>query len=74
MSRGRAVKLALTASLLFNLFLVQLGLGYPATSGSMRDFVANRLSNLLFILVQLPLFWVRFDKSLPASIRDRFRI
>jgi hypothetical protein len=56
------------------LFLVQLGLGYPATSGSMRDFVANRLSNLLFILVQLPLFWVRFDKSLPASIRDRFRI
>ena len=74
LSRGRAVTLGLTVSLLFNLFLVQLGLGYPATSGSMRDFVANRLSNLLFILVQLPLFWVRFDKSLPASVRERFRI
>ena len=73
LSRGRAVTLGLTASLLFNLFLVQLGLGYPATSGSMRDFVANRLSNLLFILVQLPLFWVRFDESLPKFLGARFK-
>ena len=74
LSKGRAVTVGLTASLLFNLFLVQLGLGYPATPGSMEDFVANRLSNLLFILVQLPLFWVRFNKSLPTLVRDRFCI
>jgi hypothetical protein len=74
LSRGRAVTLALTASLLFNLFLVQLGLGYPAPPGSLRDFVLNRLPNLLFILVQLPLYWVRFDKSLLALVRARFRI
>jgi len=74
LNKGRAVTLALTASLLFNLFLVQLGLGYAATPGSMQDFVANRLSNLLFILVQLPLFGVRFDRSLPDLIRARIRI
>ncbi len=28
-SKGRYVKIGLTASVLFNLFLVQLGLGYP---------------------------------------------
>ena len=71
LSRGRAVTLALTASLLFNLFLVQLGLVYTATPGSLRDFVLNRLPNLLFILVQLPLYWVHFDKSLLA--RDHAR-
>jgi hypothetical protein len=74
LSRGRAVALALTASLLFNLFLVQLGLGYPATPGSTRDFVLNRVPNLLFILVQLPLYWVRFDRSLLALVRARIRI
>ena len=74
LSTGRTVTLALTASLLFNLFLVQLGLGYPATPGSMRDFVANRLPNILFILVQLPLYWVHFDRSLPALVRARIHI
>jgi hypothetical protein len=69
LSRGRAVTLALSASLLFNLFLVQLGLGYSAVPGSLRDFVLNRLPNLLFILVQLPLFWIRFDRSPLALVR-----
>jgi hypothetical protein len=73
LSKGRAVTLALTASLLFNLFLVQLGLGYPATPGSVRDFVLNRLSNVLFIFVQLPLYWVCFDKSLRALVRTQIR-
>jgi hypothetical protein len=73
LSRSRAVTLALTASLLFNLFLLQLGLGYPATPDSLRDFVLNRLPNLLFILVQLPLYWVRFDKSLPTLVRTQIR-
>jgi hypothetical protein len=73
LSKGRAVTVALTASLLFNLFLVQLGLGYPATPGSVRDFVLNRLSNVLFIFAQLPLYWVSFDKSLPALVRTQIR-
>lgn len=73
LSSGRAVKIALAASLLFNLFLVQLGLGYPAVPGSLQDFVRNRLSNVLFILIQMPLFWMPFDKSLPALIRARLR-
>ena len=73
LSRGRAVVLGLAASLCFNLFLVQLGLGYPAVSGSLRDFVLNRLPNVLFILIQLPLFWIRFDKSLMALMGGRIR-
>ena len=73
LSHGRAVKIALTASLLFNLFLVQLGLGYPAAPGSLDDFVHNRLANVLFILIQTPLYCIRFDKSLPALIRAQFR-
>ena len=71
LSRGRAVTFGLTASLMFNLFLVQLGLGYPATPGSMRDFAVNRLSNVFFILAQLPLFWVPYDRSLWAAVRAR---
>jgi hypothetical protein len=73
LSKGWAVKLGLAASLGFNLFLVLLGLGYPATPGTLQDFVLNRLSNVVFILAQLPLFWCRFDKSLPGFIRAQFR-
>lgn len=71
LGRKSAVKIALTFSVLFNLFLVVLGLGFSAVPGSWHDFVANRLSNLLFILIQLPLFWVDFDTSIPAAIRAR---
>ena len=73
LSKGRAVAIGLTASLAFNLFLVQLGLGYPAVLGSARDFAVNRLANVLFILVQLPLYCFRFDRSLPGVVRARFR-
>jgi hypothetical protein len=73
LSKGRYVKVALTASVLFNLYLVQLGLGYPEILGSGRDFLLNRMSNLLFALLQLPLFWVHFDKSLPQLLRARLR-
>jgi hypothetical protein len=69
LSRGRAVTLGITASLLFNLFLVQLGLGYAATPGSLRDFVLNRLPNILFIFAQLPLYWVRYDRNLLDTVR-----
>jgi hypothetical protein len=73
LSRNQAVKIALIVSVLFNLFLFQLGLGFSATPGSMDDFVLNRLSLVLFVLIQLPLFWIRFDKSFLDLIRDRAR-
>lgn len=73
LSKGRYVKAGLTASVLFNLFLVQLGLGYPEMQGSERDFLLNRLPNLLFALLQCPLFLVSFDKSLPGVVRARLR-
>jgi hypothetical protein len=73
LSRGRYVKIGLAASVLFNLFLVQLGLGYPEIQGSERDFLLNRLPTLLFALLQCPLFWVHFDKSLPVLLRARLR-
>ncbi len=73
LSKGKYVKIGLTASVLFNLFLVQLGLGSPEIQGSERDFLVNRLPTLLFALLQLPLFWVHFDKSLPQLLRARLR-
>lgn len=73
LSKGRYVRIGLTASVLFNLFLVQLGLGYPEIQGSERDFLLNRLPNLLFALLQCPLFWVHFDKSVPELLRARLR-
>jgi hypothetical protein len=71
LSRGRLVTLGLATSVSFNLFLLQLGLGWPAIPGTWSDFVHNRLPNLLFALLQLPLFRVRFDKSVPELLRIR---
>lgn len=73
LSKGRYVKIGLTASVLFNLSLVQLGLGYPEIQVSERDFLVNRLPTLLFALLQCPLFWVHFDKSLPTLLRAPLR-
>jgi hypothetical protein len=73
LSKGRYVKLGLAASVLFNLFLMQLGLGYPEIPWSGRDFLLNRLATLLFALLQLPLFWVHFDRSLPELLRAHRR-
>jgi len=73
LSKDRYVKIGLTASVLFNLFLVQLGLGSPEIQGSERDFLANRLPTLLFALLQCPLLWVHFDKSLPTLLRTPLR-
>jgi hypothetical protein len=72
LSRGRLVWFGLTASVLFNLFLVHLGLGFPEVLWSRRDFLLNRLSCSLFAILQLPLFWVRFDLSFPGFLRARF--
>ncbi len=70
--KGNRVKVALIASLLFNAFLLQLGLAMPA-DGWVADFLINRLPVLIFAAVQVPLFWCTFDRTLPESIADRLR-
>ena len=73
LSKGRLALIGLSASVLFNLFLVQLGLGFPESLWSGRDFLLNRLSCSLFAVLQLPLFWVSFDSSFPAFLRAHLR-
>lgn len=62
LGRGKFAKFGLAASVLFNLFLMQLGHASPQ-AGWKADLFVNRLPNLPFILPQLTLFWVHFDKS-----------
>ena len=73
LSKGRLAWIGLSASVLFNLFLVQLGLGFLEAPWSGRDFLLNRLSCSLFAVLQLPLFWVSFDLSFPGFLRARLR-
>jgi hypothetical protein len=68
LAKGRAVKLGLAASILFNLYLVQQGLGSPRTN-RMSDFLINRLVNLVFAAAQVPLFRVRYDETFWVSAR-----
>jgi len=70
--KGRRVQVALAASLLFNLFLLQLGLALPADTW-VSDFLANRLPVLIFAAVQVPLLWCIFDRSVPELIAARLR-
>ncbi len=70
-SKGKWVKVGLAASILFNLFLVQMGLGYPAGDAG-SDFLVNRLPNLVFVALQLPLLWGWDERSLPEAIRGWF--
>ena len=71
LSKGGLARFGLGASVLFNLFLVQLGLGFHEVPWSGRDFLLNRLSCSLFAVLQLPLFCVSFDLSLPGFLRAR---
>lgn len=71
LSKGKLAWTGFAMSVFFNMFLVQLGLGFQEAPRSGRDFVLNRLSCLLFALLQLPLFWVRFDLSFPGFVRAR---
>jgi hypothetical protein len=70
LSKGCYVKVGLAASVSFNLFLVQLGLT-RITSSWEADLFANRLPDLLMALLQVPLFWVHFEKTVPELLRDR---
>lgn len=68
-NRGRAVKAGLILGLLFNLFLVQLGLSFPAeTIGA--DVYFNRLPNLVFAGLQFYLLFKSFPESIPALLRS----
>jgi hypothetical protein len=71
-SQGRWVKAGLALSLLFNAFLIQLGLGYP-TSSALNDFMVNRLPNVVFFGLQLPLLWGQDDRSLLTALREWWR-
>jgi hypothetical protein len=70
-STGKWVKIGLVFSLLFNLFLVQMGLGYPAQV-PLADLLVNRLPNLFFVALQFPLLFGQDKRSIPTVIRDRF--
>ena len=66
-SRGKWVKAGLILSLLFNLFLVQMGLSYQAADWP-SDFLVNRLPNLLFMALQVPLLWGQDVRSIPEAL------
>jgi len=70
-SKEKWVKIGLIFSILFNLFLVQIGLGYPAPN-PLTNFLVNRLPNLLFIALQIPLLWGWDERSALEVIRVRF--
>ena len=67
-SKERWVKAGVALSIAFNVFLLHLGLSYPASDG-VSDFLVNRLPNIVFIVLQVPLFRGRYTKSLPAVIQ-----
>lgn len=69
-SRGNWVKVGVTLSIAFNLFIVLLGLAAPAEDAA-SDFLRNRLPMLVFAALQLPLLWMHFDRSLLEVVRDK---
>jgi len=70
-SKGKWVKIGLAFSIAFNLFLIQMGLGFHSTSW-LSDVLVNRLPNLIFIALQIPLFRGWDERSVPAALRTRF--
>jgi hypothetical protein len=68
--RGKWVKYGLALSVAFNLCLVLLGLGSSATSFG-NDLLMNRLPNLIFIVLQIPLFWATFEVSIADLIKSK---
>lgn len=72
LSEGKWVKAGVVLSILFNLFLIQMGLGVPATGG-WQDFLFNRLPNLTFVAIQIPLLWGWDECLIPKSLRHKSR-
>jgi len=54
LSGGRRFRVGVALSIVFNVFLVQLGLGCQ-TGGLARSFIVNRLPNLVMVAIQVPL-------------------
>ncbi|PKO02772.1 MAG: hypothetical protein CVU43_06380 [Chloroflexi bacterium HGW-Chloroflexi-5] len=70
-SSGKWVKIGLVFSILFSLFLIQMGLS-DTTADIWSNFAINRLPNSIFIALQIPLFWGDFKQSLPMVIKGWF--
>ncbi len=70
-SKGKWVKIGLVFAVLFSLFLIQMGLSYT-TPDIWVNFAGNRLPNIIFIALIIPLFWGNYDKSLPQVIKGWF--
>jgi len=70
-SSGKWVKIGLVFSLLFSLFLIQMGLS-DTSANVWRNFAINRLPNIIFIALLVPLFWGDYEQSLPKVIKGWF--
>lgn len=69
-NKGHWVKIGLVFSILFNLFLVQMGLGME-TQDLWSDFLTNRLPNLFFIALQIPLLWGVYPNTILKTLQSR---
>jgi len=69
-SKGNWVKAGLILSIMFNVFLVQMGLGIHR-SDPLVSFLFNRLPNLIFIFIQVPLLWGGDKLTILERIRNR---
>ena len=70
-AKGKWVKIGTVFGILFSLFLIQMGLSYT-TPNAWINFAGNRLPNILFIALELPLLWGSYEKSLPEVIKGWF--
>ena len=64
------VKIGLVFSILFNLFLVQMGLGYETTD-TWANFLSNRMPNLIMVMLQLPLLWGSYSKTIIEIVKSK---
>lgn len=71
-NKGRWVKTGLIFSIFFNLFLVQMGLGME-TQDFWSGFLINRLPNLIFIALQIPLLWGVYPNTVLKTLQSKFQ-
>ena len=70
--KGKWVKIGLVFSILFNGFLIQMGLG-SETNTFWSDFLSNRLPNLIMVMLQFPLLWGTYYQSIIESIKSKIK-
>lgn len=66
-NKGKWVKVGLVLSFLFNLFLLQMGLGY-LTANAWEGFLFNRLANLVFMALLVYLWFGSYEHSIPEIL------